>query len=98
MSTNSSNHLKRRSHSAKVELICDCGCGVIFYRYKNKIGPKLNFLNPQHRGAYHVESNMREKAGSYLLLFREYLEGPAKRFYSSEAFPRKNVLPFFCLS
>lgn len=79
----------------KVELTCDCGCGTIFYRYRNKIRFGSNYVSRQHQAAFERRKYLQDLCGPYLLLFTEYLEGAAKQRYRSTNDARKLISPFF---
>jgi integrase/recombinase XerC len=79
----------------KVELTCDCECGTIFYRYRNKIRCASNYVNRQHQAAFERKRHLQVQCGPYLPLFTEYLEGAAKQRYCSTNDVRKLISPFF---
>jgi integrase/recombinase XerC len=79
----------------KVELTCDCGCGTIFYRYRNKISNTNNYVSRQHRGAFAQKNYLQDQCGPYLSLATEYLEGAAKQRYRDTKAVRKSIGPFF---
>jgi integrase len=79
----------------KVELTCDCGCGTIFYRYRNKISYSSNYVSRQHRATFERKMYLLNQCGPYLPLLTEYLEGTAKQRYRSTDTVRTLVSPFF---
>ncbi|WP_232298841.1 tyrosine-type recombinase/integrase [Granulicella tundricola] len=79
----------------KVQLACDCGCGTIFSRYRNKIRFKSNFVNVKHKGEFQRRKYLQDHCGPYLGLVSEYLEGVAKLRYRNVGLVRKLLCPFF---
>jgi hypothetical protein len=81
--------------SNKVELTCDCGCGTIFYRYRNQVSSGGNYISRQHQAAFRRRKYLQDLCGPHLPLFTEYLEGVAKHRYRSTNEVRRLVSPFF---
>jgi hypothetical protein len=79
----------------KVELNCDCGCGTLFYRYRHRVNPSLNFVNGQHHGDYTRQKYLRELCGHYLPIVTEYLDSAAKQRYEDLPLVRCSICPFF---
>ena len=88
------NQVVGSKRGKKVELTCDCGCGTIFYRYRNKVRDSHNYVSRQHRAALQGRQYL-EQCAPFLPLFTEYLESSAKQRYRSTKEVRKLICPFF---
>lgn len=87
--------VSRRKPGKKVELVCDCGCGSVFYRYRNKIRYNNNYVSTQHQVAFERKKYLKEQCGSFLPLVTRYLDGAAKARYRSSNHVRALISPFF---
>jgi integrase len=85
----------RRRRTPKVLLICDCGCGKQFLRYRNKIRPDRNFFSKQHFDAYVANEYLKGTCGSYLPIVKDFLEGYASLHYKDARWVRHSICPFF---
>jgi hypothetical protein len=89
------NQVVAPKRGKKVELTCDCGCGTIFYRYRNKVRDSHNYVSLQHQKLYAQKNYLQDHCGPYLSLATEYFEGAAKQRYRSTRDVRVLVCPFF---
>src|ERR1700722_7212055 len=85
----------RRKRGRKVELTCACGCGTIFYRYRNKIRYNRNYFSRQHQASFERGEYLQEQCGPYLGLVTGYLEGAARQRYRNVRGVGNSISPFF---
>jgi integrase/recombinase XerC len=83
-------------HQRSETYVCACGCGTEFFAANKEKRNKRSdrFVNEKHYGAYLKEQHLQARAGDFLPVIREFLNGFAKRHYG-EYYTFGKIATFF---